>query len=71
MIYVNATQYAKLHGVSKQRIHALIQSGRIPVWKPGDRIYLIDKKLPYPKAGKVGRPTNDQIMKNLLTKTTT
>jgi hypothetical protein len=56
MIYVNATEYAALNGVSKQRVMILIKEDRIPVWKPAPRVFLIDRNLPYPRKENKGRP---------------
>ena len=56
MIYLNATEYAELNGVSKQRVMTLIGSGRIPVWRPAPKVFLIDRSLPYPRKENKGRP---------------
>jgi hypothetical protein len=48
MKYLSASEYGKKHGVSKQRVIALVESGRIQCWRPTKRTIAIDEKFPWP-----------------------
>ena len=66
MIYLNATEYARKHGKSKQRVIQLINNGKIPCWRPLGKAIGIDAKLPWPKPGKPGAPTVEHRNKKIL-----
>ena len=53
MIYLNLSEYAKKHGVSRQRVHALVKEKRIAVWTPARGVLLVDSKHPYPDKRRV------------------
>ena len=60
MIYLNATQYAAKHGVSKQRVIEWINAGRLSAWKPVERVFMIDANAARPEQLKPGRPTRNK-----------
>jgi hypothetical protein len=64
MIWLNASEYATLHGVSRQRVMQWIEKG-LPCFRPKARIILIEKCTPRPKIKKGGRPTNYSKENNL------
>jgi hypothetical protein len=58
MTWLSAAKYGRLHGVSRQRVMAWINSGMLACWHPSDRIYMVDAKTPRPKKKKGGRIPN-------------
>ena len=58
MIYQTQSEYARSHGVSRERVSQWIKSGRLPVYRMCARVALINKNTPLPVHRKTGRPTN-------------
>lgn len=63
--YVSPAEYARLRGVSRQRVMALIAQGRLPCWRPVPWVYAIDRCEPWPASNTAGRPKNVRSMQDV------
>ena len=60
MQYLTQSQYARKHGVSRQRVNWLIKNKRIPCFDYKNGVIMIDAKTPYPRKKNIGRPCNSK-----------
>lgn len=58
MKYLNATEFADRHKISKQRVMQWIHDKRLSCWNIATGIYMIPETEMRPDRLKPGRPTN-------------